>query len=295
MSVLSSPQGSPERVWSLLSGLIALGGRAERPALDGLLNPGYLIDGQSLAVNKLLANDSHGVATSLDFLKLEGRTAEIDPELDARTPDEFADRIHDRLIGLKVGETDSALLETYAWVAVESDRTQGSGWLFERQRGDIVDQASVAVSGQDDGPAMNPTKWVAWRRWMVFLGLSTPLPIPNYPDLPDPTVRLKREIAREGLPDGTRLSAEDFLQIVARRMPYLDRGRLFSHYSGQMNHTPPARRLSPLLSAALSNLHGEALTLHVSGDSTGVYKLSGAEGLSPPAFDAITLGSGADA
>lgn len=291
MSVLSSPQGSPERVWSLLAGLRTLGGRAERVLIDGLVNPGYLIDDQSMLVDAALATNTHGAATSLGFLSLEGREAVLDPGMTASTAEAFADCVHDRLIALSDDDEDATLLETYAWLAAESDRQQGVGWFFETRREDLVDQASQALGGHgEDGRSMNPTKWVAWRRWMVFLGLSSRQPFSNTQDLPDPTGRLLREIAREGLAPRTRMAADEFLQIVGRRMPYLDRGRLFASQAARLGYAAPLRRISPLLSLALSQLHAEGeIVLQVSGDSAGVFKLSGAEGLVPAAFDAVTL------
>lgn len=291
MSVLSSPQGSPERVWSLLAGLQALGGRAERALIDGLFNPGYVVNGQSVIVENTLVGNTHGAATSLGFLSLEGREAVLDPALTASTADEFADSVHDRLIALADADEDATLLKTYAWLAVECDRLQGVGWIFEARREDLADQASKALGGHgEDGRSMNSTKWVAWRRWMAFLGLSSRQPFANVQDLPDPTRRLLREIAREGLPKGSRLQADEFLQIVGRRMPYLDRGRLFTKHADALGHAPPPRRVSPLLSFALNQLHVDGeISLQVSGDSAGVFKLSGAEGLVPAAFDAVTL------
>lgn len=291
MSVLSSPQGSPERVWSLLAGLQAVGGRAERPLIDGLLNPGYLIGDGSVLVETALASNTHGAATSLGFLTLEGREAVIDPAFDASTVEAFADRVHDRLITLDDADEDTPLLETYAWLAVETDRRGSVGWVFEARREDLADQASAALGARgEDARSMNPTKWVAWRRWMTFLGLTVRQPFVNAQDLPDPTCRLLRELEREAFAPGERLAADDFLQMVARRMPYLDRGRMFSNYAATLGHAPSVRRVSPLLSFALGQLHAEGwITLLVSGDSANVVTLSGAEGMTPSAFDAVVV------
>ncbi|WP_292071324.1 hypothetical protein [Brevundimonas sp. UBA7534] len=291
MSVLSSPQGSPERVWSLLAGLQALGGRAERSLIDGLVNPGYLVGDASVLVETTLASNTHGAATSLGFLALDGREAVVDAAFDAATADDFADRVHDRLIALEDASEDTPLLETYAWLAVETDRRASVGWIFDVRREDLADQASAALGARgEDARTMNPTKWVAWRRWMAFLGLSVRQPFTNSQDLPDPTRRLLRELERETLAPGARLAAHDFLQLVARRLPYLDRGRLFSKYATTLSHAQSNRRVSPLLSFALGQLHAEGrITLLVSGDSANVVTLSGVEGMTPSAFDAVVV------
>ena len=125
---------------------------------------------------------------------------------------------------------------------------------------------------------------------MTFLGLTVRQPFVNAQDLPDPTCRLLRELEREAFAPGERLAADDFLQMVARRMPYLDRGRMFSNYAATLGHAPSVRRVSPLLSFALGQLHAEGwITLLVSGDSANVVTLSGAEGMTPSAFDAVVV------
>ncbi|MDI1328242.1 MAG: hypothetical protein PSV23_15725 [Brevundimonas sp.] len=292
MSVLSSPNGSPERVWSLVAGLDALGGRTERALLDGLFNPGYLVDGESNKVKDSLANDTYGAASSLGLLQLNGKEVVLAPELLSRSAMEMADVVYDELCGRAAGDTDAPLLDSYAWVAIEADRLQDLAWLFDLKGSEVADRINtVLVEEGASGSAMNPTKWVAWRRWMAFLGLSASLPFASAQDYLDPSRRLAREIVREAIEPGQRLSAPVFLEIIARRLPFLDGGRLFTRLSNQTNHTPAPRRISPLLSIALHGLHQQGLVqLLVSGDSAGVYKLFETEGDGPVAFDAVMIG-----
>jgi hypothetical protein len=115
---------------------------------------------------------------------------------------------------------------------------------------------------------MNPTKAVAWRRWLSFLGLGVQMPIPSLVDFPSPSARIAREIERAKLKSGEDLTAAQFLDLLAGRMPYLDGGRLFRQACERIGHQPKPRQLSPLLSAGLRDLHDEgAIRLRPRGDS----------------------------
>lgn len=289
MSVLSSPQGTPERVWSLVAGLTALGGECERQTFDALLNPGYVKDGKPFSASNALAVNAHGAASSLGLVELGREKAILAAGLSFSDAAALADHVHDRLAALKSGETDSAILDAYSWLAARSDREGGLEWIYELGREEFADDANAALVGQDDdGRLMNTTKIPAWRRWLAFLGLGVPLPLANTPDFPTPTERLARELERAAIPPGTVLSGEQFLTLVAGRMPYLDRGRLFVQACQRIGHVPSSRRLSPLLSLALRDLHeDETLKLTLSGDSSTHIQLATDPVPSVEAFTAV--------
>ena len=193
---------------------------------------------------------------------------------------------------MKSGETDLAILEAYSWLAAESDRQGGLGWLYDLGREQFADNANAALVGEDDdGRLMNTTKVVAWRRWLAFMGLGVLIPIPNTPDFPTPTARLARELERAAISPGTVMPAEQFLTLLAGRMPYLDRGRLFAQACQRIGHTPSTRRLSPLLSVALRDLHDDGtLKLTLSGDaSTHIQLVPDFAGYSIDAFTAVSI------
>lgn len=229
MSVLSSPQGTPERVWSLVAGLAALGTECDRETFDALLNPGYTKDGLLVRAKDTLAANALGAASSLDLVEAGRDKAVLTARVNLEDVSAFADYVHDRLSSLKPGETNSAILDAYSWLAAESDRQGRLGWIYDLGREQFADEANAALIGDgDDGRLMNTTKVVAWRRWLAFLGLGVPIPIPNTPDFPTPTARLARELGRVGISPGTVTPAEEFLTLLATHMPYLDRGRLFA-------------------------------------------------------------------
>lgn len=294
MSVLSSPQGTPERVWSVIAGLQALGGEADRPTFNALLNPGYIKEGGEVRAKDLLANEAPSAASSLGLIDLGRDKVTMAPGLTVQDYVAFADHIHDSLIALAPDHIDGVLLETYAWVAAECDRQNDLGWIYDWGREDFANRAKRAVRGEEGaGGGVNPSNITAWRRWLNFLGLGISLPLTSVPDFPVPTLRLARELERADVATGTVQTAEEFLTLIARRMPYLDRGRLFLLACQRIGHQPAARQLSPLLSAALRDLHdGGSLSLKISGDASTHVRLTPDPAHAVQAFTSVLLGEG---
>ena len=286
MTLLSSPQGTPERVWSLLAGLSALGGGAARTTYDALLNPGFEREGGTVKAKPTLAADAHSAASSLKLVE----TTRDQISLTTAMPDSyvgFADFIHDRLVALDYGAADSVVLEGFAWIMAESDRLGEVEWIYQTSRSDFADRASAGLTDKD----MNPTKVVAWRRWLSFVGLGVVMPSDrNAPDFPSVSKRLVRELERSETPPGTVLAAADFIALIARRMPYLDRGRLFGQACQRIGHSQNAGRLSPLLSAALREVHDDqTLRLVPSGDAADRLRLSEDPAHSIDAFTTVVF------
>lgn len=294
MSVLSSPQGTPERVWSVVAGLQALGGEADRPTFNALLNPGYIKEGVEVRAKDLLASEAPSAASSLGLIDLGRDKVTMAAGLAVGDYASFADHVHDSLIVLAPNHIDGVLLETYAWVAAECDRQNDLGWIYDWTREDFANRAKKAVRGDEGaGGGLNTTNMLAWRRWMNFLGLGTSLPLSNVPDFPVPTLRLARELERADVSAGTVQTAEEFLTLIARRMPYLDRGRLFLLASQRIGHQPKTRQLSPLFSAALRDLHDAgSLSLQISGDASTYVRLTPDPAHGVQAFTSVVLGKG---
>ena len=286
MSLLSSPQGTPERVWSLVAGLSALGGTSPRGPYDDLLNPGFERDGGEVKAKSALAADAHNAALSLGLVE----TARDQVSLSAPAPSDFAafaDLLHDRLAALEADDADTVILEGYAWIAAESDRQGGIEWIYQTGRDAFADQANSGLSGKE----MNTTRLPAWRRWLAFLGLGVTMPHDrNAPDFPSPTTRMFRELERSGLSAGTQLGAGEFVSLLARRMPYLDRGRLFNQACQRISHATSGARLSPLLSSALRELHDDqSLRLVPSGDAAERVRLTADASHPIDAFTTVIL------
>ena len=123
----------------------------------------------------------------------------------------------------------------YVWIAAESDRLGGVEWIYQIGRDAFADQANSGLTGKE----MNTTRLPAWRRCLAFLGLGVTRPHDrNAPDFPSPAARMGREVERSELAAGTQFGAAEFVALLARRMPYLDRGRLFTQACKRISHTP---------------------------------------------------------
>ncbi|MDX0203838.1 hypothetical protein GOB99_30420 [Sinorhizobium meliloti] len=286
MTLLSSPQGTPERVWSLVAGLSALGGTLQRAAYDGLLNPGFERDGGEVKAKATLATDAHNAALSLNLVE----SSRDQVTLSVSAPQDFigfADLVHDRLVALESGDADTTILEGFAWIVAESDRQGGLEWIYQSGRDEFADKANEGLAGKE----MNTTKAVAWRRWLMFMGLGITMPHDrNAPDFPSPAARIARELGRSGFVAGAKLPAREFLELLTQRMPYLDRGRLFVQACQRMGYVSTSGRLSPLLSAALRDLHDDhTLQLVPSGDAAERVRLSEDSAHTIDAFTTVIL------
>jgi hypothetical protein len=277
-------------VWSFISGLAALGGRASRAEVEGLINPGFQRDGHLIQTKANLAGDTFGAATSLALIGADRQEIWLDEELPAGGAEALADALHSRLCGLAADDTNRVMLETYAWMAAESDRQGHLGWIYDWGRDEFADRAKEGLTGEDeDGHLMNTTKMVAWRRWMGFLGLSVVLPLPA-PDYPLHGARTARELARAGVKAGDNFTSDQFVGMVAERQPYLDGGRLYVQACERLGHVPRPGRLSPLMSAGLRDLHDQGvLQLKISGDSGEGLALTGDDAHVVVNFNSVTI------
>ncbi len=286
MTLLSSPQGTPERVWSLVAGLSALGGTLQRATYDGLLNPGFERDGEEVKANAKLAADAHSAALSLNLVE----SSRDQVALTVSAPQDFAsfaDLVHECLVSLKSGDGDTTILEGFAWMVAESDRQGGLEWIYQIGRDEFADKANEGLEGKE----MNTTKAVAWRRWLKFMGLGITLAHDRTaPDFPSPAARIARELRRSGFTAETKLTAGEFLELLTQRMPYVDQGRLFVQACQRIGHAPTRGRLSPLLSAALRDLHDDhTLQLMPSGDAAERVRLSDDSAHTIDAFTIVVL------
>lgn len=291
MSVLGSPQGVPERVWSLVGGLAAIGGTSSRETLDRLINPGFKRDGMFVQTKDELAVDAVGAATSLKLVNVERGEVQLGVPSEIGSALELADIVHDRLTRLPEDDLDRVLLDAYAWLVAESDRRDETGWIYEKTGKDLADDVKKGLHA-NGAKGMNSVKLPAWRRWLSFIGLSVPLPIPNQVDFPSPAARIGREIARSDLKPGAEVSARDFLFTLSTRMPYLDGGSIFRLVCERIQHNAREQRLSPLFSIALRDLHDEGvIRLRPRGDSGDAIRLAEDPTHEIQTFTLVQLGS----
>jgi hypothetical protein len=272
VSLLSSTQGTPERVWSAIRVVEAEGGRIGREDLWTWLNPDFRLNGAPRDNSDKAERQVISAASSLELLTLEGRDYVLNaPALDSY--EAYADLVHDRLCRLPTDHADFILLETFAWLGLKAE-SSGTEWAAA---GDFADRVEFDIGDPAAGDArrFNPTKQTSWRRWMSFLGLAVDLPLPRLGFHPNVTRRLAIELERAELPVEVPLPIETVLRAIAQRMPYLDRGSLRAHVAARMSVKDEPSRLSHLLSSALRELHDEGrIVLERRGDALGYADLA---------------------
>lgn len=272
MSLLTDTQGTPERVWSAISAVSALGGRLERDELWALLNPRFVSNGAEREIG-----DAHkqavGACVSLELLVLEGTQYRLTQALPADYQ-AFSDQVHDRLCAISADDPDFLLFEGFAWMTLKIDQAQAMDWTSR-----AVDDFASAIEKDIGNPVggdlrYNGTKVTAWRRWVQFLDLAVELP-GGLGFQPCVTGRVARELARSDLARDVEIPATEVLSVLARRMPYLDGGALQAKVASQVGVTIDRRRVSRLLSIALRDLQDEGvLELRVRGDASGLIELA---------------------
>lgn len=292
MSLLSSTQGTPERVWSLVQAIAASGGSLDRDDAAKWLNPGFLKDGQVVAENPSAFAQVLGAASSLGAVSADGGRLNLTcPSEIKRFPD-FCDWVHQVLASLNSTEKDAVLLETLAWVYVECDRQRSTLWIHDFTEDGFADAADAALpDGEDDDGQrrLNRTKLPSWRRWLLSLGLMSELPGGPRPH-PLSDGRAARELARPEFRKGVEFLAKDFLAALGARLPYIDGGRMFAEAARRMSHSVAPERLSPILSATLRNLHDDGtIELVVRGDAGDLTRLSPDSAHAVDAFRAVIV------
>ncbi len=272
MSILSQPQGTPERVWSLVNGIQAIGGTLSPDDFGALLNPGYVRDGAKVIAERTLAQDATGVSTSLRLIVKEGNSFHCALE-QSLTHEAFPDLIHDILINTPDEESNSTILNAYAWLVAESHKQKDLSWSTFKDTKSFVEDMLEGLTGDDDDGArpMNTTKLPAWRRWVVFLGLCESLPgLVNAPFWHfSPARRIKKELQRANVPEGQTITGSELLRVIANRCPYLDGGRKYQKACSKMGYVHGQRELSAALTVGLRELEAEeVLEFGLLGDSS---------------------------
>lgn len=287
MSLLSSTQGRPERIRSLVALLRDHQAPLSRAEVIRWLQPGSRAGESDSAASQTL-----DCARSLGFVETQGKHVVLSDRTLDLDHAAFADRIHRALVETE-NPADRVLLEAYATFVVRTDQEGGTDWIGQSRSEDLADAINAAVTGPDyqGKPRFNSTKYAPWRSWMVYVGLGWEFErIVSF--YPSPTARLERELLAiaEKLGVEQEVPAEDFLATVAEHMPYVDGGTMFHEAAQRMAFKPANRQVSRLLSAALRDLEElGAIALHQRGDASGAYLLSRDPAHPIAQFAAITI------
>lgn len=280
MSLLSVTNYTPQRVFALLRLLDAQGGELEFETIRTWFKPeeyfSNLNTPEDANIRQML-----GAATSLDFIESPSQNRY---RLNVRVPESleaFSDLVHDRLVCVGWDNPDSIMFEAFAATVVITEMEQNTQWLEEsvKTRADRIQAAVREADGNDEenSKRFNSTKMPPWKRWMIFLGLG--ISFPKGELYPYPVSRLEREINREIFEKrevSDRLEIDQFLNLVSRRMPYLDGGRFFESAANKSRLPHTERKLTRVLSGALRDLHDDKrVALETVGDAKQIYTLIG--------------------
>ncbi|WP_209508109.1 hypothetical protein [Ruegeria sp. HKCCSP335] len=271
MSVLSRPQGTPDRVWSLISGLKSAEFDLTPDDFLGLLNPGYNRAGVTEIAKTNLARDATGVANALGLVERENslvclRVADIE------TLDDMRDAVHRSLLTCQEGTPDAVILDAYSWLVAESHRRKELDWILATPADALVDMMSAGLIGEDEDGSrpMNTTKLPALRRWLEFIGLGVFLPIGKQtPFYPSAAKRISVELQREMNSVSNPMTGIEFLDLLSTLCPYLDQGILFRRACERIGYTANPRQLSAIATVSLREIEAQGLIeFNLVGDSS---------------------------
>src|SRR5438093_1522263 len=123
MSLLSTPTGRPDRVFSLISLVRAMDGRVEQEAALQWLAPAIRAqdEGPFYVPQPERVREVFRVARDLNLLYADGQAWAAKGELPA-TRRELATRVHACLRGLPAEDPDAVMLRAYAWFTLFVER-----------------------------------------------------------------------------------------------------------------------------------------------------------------------------
>ena len=204
--------------------------------------------------------------------------------------EEFLDALHDSLI--HATGPNRRLMQAFAVLVVACNQHRGVEWLTNM--GNQTAYATFIAKGlpsegkEREGSAMfNDTKLSAWIDYMDALGMgwnnANVFGCHLFPSL---TERLERTLmaclADGELEEDKQISAEAFLAILQKRMPYLDGGEMAQEVAKVMGTPPmlPDRTLGYVLSSALRDLREDGLLhFHREGDKGNPWRLWPEDGI----------------
>jgi hypothetical protein len=267
MSLLSSTQGRPDRVRSLLRVLEAYDGSCVRADLERWMLPtAFQTSGSKTAFTQTVdaARSLKLIASSTDPVT---QTGKVPLDLDG-----FADYVHD-VLAMAPSKSDEVMMDAFAYFVIACEQERGTAWIKKLTAPTLAGRVDAALRHgvEGDDRLFNDTKYPAWRSWMIYLGLALEADkLPSF--YPYPVLRLERELGAIGerLGTGSEVPAAEFLASLAARMPYLDGGAIFKKMAEKMAWRPTENRLTMVLSQALRELHDDQrLVLHQLGDNRG--------------------------
>lgn len=275
MSLLSSTQGTPDRVWAVVNLLAQFPEGLTRDELLGWLSPEFKrADGPPRSASGAVGQ-AITAARSLSFVQQTDKLLSLSGPIPV-TFDAFADLVHERLGHLAPDKPDAVLFDALAWVILKSEQEKSFGWLATMPRKALADaiNASLPPRADDDTDdrRFNDVKIPFWFRWLQSVHVVTDFASDGW--YPYVVERVSRALAQANLPLGQEIPGPVLVAAINNHLPYLDGGRLWQGAASRMGFTPPTT-LSRVLSVALRDLHDDKrIILNPLGDQTGLTYLA---------------------
>jgi hypothetical protein len=285
MSLLSDTRGTPNTVWALIHLLSTNAGELQQEGVSGWLDPlDTRIDEHGKTKKGNTFDQTLGAAASLGLIEND-RNSKTIKLLVSDLPSDiqgFSDWVHEHLATIPLEDSDSVVLEAFAWFVASCAKEKGTDWIKSLSREQLADNINAALLSDrkiaDEENRFNTTKLPRWRDWVGFMGLSIEMPSTGRPTFyPYVTGRFEREVKQlsEKLGHDEEITAATFLAALSERMPYVDGGAHFNLAAKRIGLKPTPRQLSIVLSNSLRELHDEGvLELKTRGDARDVYTLS---------------------
>lgn len=274
MEIINEGQAEKHRLHALLR-LVAQQGEIEQSELYDLLQPqatGETQEAQPSARATLLVARECRLVTVDEQRVVRGMV----PPADVESLDAFHTLMVRTVLGVTTQDASNFLLNLFAaWYAVQDERV-----LLELVESGYDGPFNDQVFPDAPTRPFNTTKFVAWRKWAVFLGLGWILRLGSRELLvPDATRRVQPMLA--GIFGQQRtLTFARFMQRLANACPELDGGSLFTYcWQASRGGEERGHQLSLMLSTALRTLDGLGnVRLQSQADALETWQLYPAEG-----------------
>lgn len=214
------------------------------------MSPAPLREGQDTSSLRTQASNLLREIENLGLITREGgRVALIEdvPGLDSDSQEDQA-RFR-RFVRRRVLCSEDEITKLLAWLFMQD--------LFAVPGFDLDTAQRLNPERTGSAGGLNDVKWKNLERWAVWMGLAWTF---RNRLIPDPSAAIIEEFPYicENV-EGTDLSVERFLELVAEPFPVLDRGNVFRTVRAEYGDAHDPETLSPALSFAFENLENARL------------------------------------
>lgn len=279
MEVINVSQVEPHRL-RVMTKLIVDLQEPKRQNIIKLLQPPALLAGNTsesalstssntfrIAVDCKLVTDSENAEKSTTALVTSEQVA---------TMSAFQILMQQRVLGISEDGQPNYLFNLYsAWYAVQNEKV-----LYQ-----LVEQGYDGPFNAEVFPnaierPFNSTKFIAWRKWAIFLGFGWTAKIGNRDVLISDATKRLRNILDQLFGDDSKMSFSLFMERLAIRCPELDGGVLFTYcWQASRGSEQRGNQVSLMVSTGLRTLDGlNVIQLIEQADAVDVWQLYPAAG-----------------